>query len=204
MVETPRGGLQNDTLTARLSAARAKQHNTAGMMVARLAARRTAGKVVYEVVNPCSELESAGKEPIIHTNTTSTIMAPYLIQPTVSMHYDEFEGVPTPVYSQTYAGPPTPTTDDGLRQFAIAMAIIGALFLVACVYTVAKYYLGKRRAELEVDDPELAVAAAFKPPTIAVPPLSATFGRVPAYQQERPFYISQADMLSGHGRGFFG
>ncbi|KAJ7026636.1 hypothetical protein C8F04DRAFT_1267857 [Mycena alexandri] len=141
---------------------------------------------------------------IIHTNTTSTIMAPYLIQPTVSVHYDEFEGVPTPVYSQTYAGRPTPTTDDGLRQFAIAMAIIGALFLVACVYTVAKYYLGKRRAELEVDDPELAVAAAFKPPTIAVPPLSATFGRVPAYQQERPFYISQADMLSGHGRGFFG
>ncbi|KAJ7728490.1 hypothetical protein B0H16DRAFT_1734641 [Mycena metata] len=131
-------------------------------------------------------------------------MAPYLIRPTVSVHNDEFEGAPTLAYSQTYAGTPPPATDDGLRRFAIAMAIIGALFLVACVYTVAKYYIGNRRADLEVDDPEPAVAAAFKPPTIALPPISATFGRVPAYRQERPFYTSQADMLSGHGTGFFG
>ncbi|KAJ7784741.1 hypothetical protein B0H16DRAFT_1709431 [Mycena metata] len=118
---------------------------------------------------------------------TQTPLSPYLIRPTVSVDYDVFEGAPTPVYSQTYAGAPAPSTDDGLRQFAIAMAIIGALFLVACA-----------------DDAESAVAAAFKPPTIALPPVSVTFGRVPAYQQERPSYTSQADMLSGHGRGLFG
>ncbi|KAJ7734068.1 hypothetical protein B0H16DRAFT_1731902 [Mycena metata] len=142
-------------------------------------------------------------EPAIHTNTPTT-MAPYLIRPTVSVHYDEFEGAPTPVFSQTYAGAPTPATDDGLRQFTIVMAIIGALFLVVCVYTVGKYYIGNWRAEPEADDPESAVAAAFKPPTIALPPSSVTFGRVPGYQNNRPYYISQADMLSGHGRGFFG
>ncbi|KAJ7021195.1 hypothetical protein C8F04DRAFT_1274025 [Mycena alexandri] len=149
-------------------------------------------------------------------------MAPYLIRPTVSVQHVELEGAPTPVSSQTYAGSPTRATDDGLRQFTIAMAIIGALFLGACVYTVATYYLGKLRAERGVDDPEacdlffkyalpyltltlkFAVAAAFKPPTIASPPVSATLGRIPVHQQERPFYISQAEMLSGQGRGFFG
>lgn len=149
-------------------------------------------------------------------------MAPYLIRPTVSVHYDVFEGAPTPVYSQTYAGAPPPLTDDGLRQFAIAMAIIGALFLVACVYTVANITLrtGLPMSRLTTlryaahpfnvvykfltVSLQSAVAAAFKPPTIALPPVSVTFGRVPAYQQERPSYISQADMLSGHGRGLFG
>ncbi|KAJ7026674.1 hypothetical protein C8F04DRAFT_1190338 [Mycena alexandri] len=131
-------------------------------------------------------------------------MAPYLIRPTVSVQHVDLQDAPTPVYSQTYAGLPTPATDDGLRQFTIAMAIIGALFLGACVYTVANYYLGKWRAEREVDDPEPVVAAAFKPPTIALPLVSATLGRIRVHQQERPFYISQAEMLSGHGRGFFG
>ncbi|KAJ6584324.1 hypothetical protein B0H19DRAFT_1058760 [Mycena capillaripes] len=106
----------------------------------------------------------------------------------------------------TSAGPAPP--DTGLHQFAVYMVILAAVFLLCAGYIIGNYYINKRRAENMGDDEEKSsTGAVFRPPAIiTIPPRSATFGhsnRVPHHQQ-RPLYISQADMLSGNGRGFFG
>ncbi|KAJ7667549.1 hypothetical protein DFH06DRAFT_1322144 [Mycena polygramma] len=100
------------------------------------------------------------------------------------------------------------TPDTGLRQFAVYMFILLGALVLGFGYVVGKYYIRKWRSKAAVDDEEKSLPASsveFTLPAIAVPPPSATFGRQERYQQ-RPMYISQADMLSSsrNGRGFFG
>jgi hypothetical protein len=105
------------------------------------------------------------------------------------------------------------------------MAILAAVFFVCAVYNLGKDHFRKWFGKKVDDDDEavhrfrpftvlspltnvndrksIAPSAAFYPPVIALPPGSATFGRLdyPSRYQERPAYISQADMLRS---GFFG
>ncbi|KAJ6584360.1 hypothetical protein B0H19DRAFT_1058789 [Mycena capillaripes] len=121
--------------------------------------------------------------------------------------YTYSDVVPSSVPSVLYqsAGPAPP--DTGLHQFTVYMVILAAVFLLCAGYIIGNYYIDKWRAENMGDDEEKAsTGAAFRPPAIAIPPRSATFSRsdrLPHHQQ-RPLYVSQADMLSGNGRGFFG
>jgi hypothetical protein len=107
------------------------------------------------------------------------------------------------------------------------MAILAAVFFVCTVYNLGKDHFRKWFGKKVDDDDEevhrfrsftvlspvtnvndrksIAPSAAFYTPVIALPPRSATFGRLdyPSRYQERLAYISQADMLRS-GRGFFG
>ncbi|KAJ6589356.1 hypothetical protein B0H19DRAFT_1248904 [Mycena capillaripes] len=114
------------------------------------------------------------------------------------------ESVPSPVPSVVYDT--DAPSDTGLHQFTMYMIVIGVAFLLSSAYVIGKNYIRKWRAENVLDEKFIPIGAAFTLPTIdALPARSATFGRsdywVPHYQQ-RPAYISQADMPSG--RGFFG
>ncbi|KAJ6463214.1 hypothetical protein C8R47DRAFT_1225166 [Mycena vitilis] len=137
-------------------------------------------------------------------------MAPYATDSGAYMNdakslYDPVASSMASVVHQT--APETP--DTGLRQFYVYLLILLGAFVVGFGYIVAKHYIRKWRLEAAVDDEEkfspVSTRVEFSPPAIAVPPPSATFGRQERYQQ-RPIYISQADMLSSsrNGRGFFG
>ncbi|KAJ7921432.1 hypothetical protein B0H13DRAFT_2318548 [Mycena leptocephala] len=121
--------------------------------------------------------------------------------PTSSYH-----PVPNAIPSAVYH---KPAPDAGLHQVYITMMIILVGFVLLSVYSVGKQYIAKWRAGNVVEDDEKShsTSATFKPPAIALPPRSATFGRSDHWRphhQQRSFYVSQADMLSGNGRGFFG
>ncbi|KAJ7273619.1 hypothetical protein B0H12DRAFT_501055 [Mycena haematopus] len=114
---------------------------------------------------------------------------------------------PTPVPSMVTSALPGPP-DTGLHQFLLYMAILGAVFFFCMAYVVAKPLLIKWRGKQEEDDDDdeqkFSKSPSFSPPSIALPPRSATYGRAEVWMPpQRPAYISQADMLSS-GRGFFG
>ncbi|KAF8212322.1 hypothetical protein K438DRAFT_1958070 [Mycena galopus ATCC 62051] len=103
--------------------------------------------------------------------------------------------------------------DTGFHRFLVYMAIVGAVCFGCMAYVLAKPYLSEWCAcggqaddddEKEKSFPGLASATSSRPPTIALPPRSATYGCVDIWiPQERPVYISQNDILRS-GRGFFG
>ncbi|KAJ7355514.1 hypothetical protein DFH08DRAFT_954995 [Mycena albidolilacea] len=116
---------------------------------------------------------------------------------------------PSPVPSVIHHTPAA--SDPGLHQFIIYMVILAAVFLLYCAYVLGKSYIGKWCGASNVDDDDdeekyIPAGDAFRPPTITLPPPSATFNRSDpwlSHRQMGPVYISQADMLSS-GRGFFG
>ncbi|KAK7061296.1 hypothetical protein R3P38DRAFT_3250686 [Favolaschia claudopus] len=101
------------------------------------------------------------------------------------------------------------TPDTGVHDFVVYFVIIMGFILASCVYILGKHRLMRWRASQNDDEDEekrICAAFTFMSPEIPFPPRRAPLTRADLLWLERqqPAYISQADILLGRGRGFFG